>query len=163
MAERLNKKARVEIEADDAAEAARPMKRLSREAFDAGAAARGAGRACEPPTEFAQHRPLARTWIEGWESAAPRAPMPEIVHREPPMQTRALPPQAFWPQDKPLPTKFQRPPVPCVRCKRLLTDDGRRAAVLKFTKGDVAYFRCQASEMLPPAQRCPDFKLPIER
>lgn len=162
MAERVKKD-------DDASEEREG--RLNREAFDAGARARREGQGDGVPQRYAQHRPLKRAWREGWESAGPRAPVPEIVHQDPPIVCR---PDAeawakhgpkmpwpgdprFWPEDRPLPTHYVRPPIPCKNqaCRRVLTDTSGRAVLVQAVNGDIAHLLCGVCGT--------SFKLPVQR
>lgn len=138
--------------------------KLQVEAWEAGRAARAAGKARDAlPVYAGARRSLEVAWLRGWDEVAQeladelRAERARAEAERPPEPPRPLPPNAVWPEDRPLPTKYHRPPVPCPTCRRLLTDDGGRAVVLKATHGGIAYFRCRATK------DCPEFKLPVER
>lgn len=49
----------------------------------------------------------------------------------------------FWPADKPLPTVYARPPIPCERCRRVLADDMGRAVIVVSRPAGLAWLRCR--------------------
>lgn len=137
----------------------RPTAKLNAEAWDAGARAHEAGTSVDAvPEKFLRHKPLARAWREGWASVVVEVPAVTIsaLSVVAPPEVR-LHPLTFWPKDKPMPGVYKRPPVPCPTCRRLLTDEGGRAVVLRYTDGGIASFRCKATP------GCPTFKLRMEK
>lgn len=136
----------------------RPTARLNAEAWDAGVKACESGVAVDAvPEKFLRHKPLARAWREGWASVEVVAVTVRAVDLVVPPEVQHQHPLTFWPKDRPMPQIYRRPPVPCPTCRRLLTDDGGRAVVLRYTDGGIASFRCKATP------GCPTFKLPMER
>jgi hypothetical protein len=138
--------------------------KLQREAYHAGRAARVARTARELAPGFGDRRSLVACWEKGWDDAAReaedearRAREDDEAKRRAAEKPRMGPPRGAWPADKPLPAYYERPPVPCPTCRRLLDNSGGRAAVLRFLDGGVAYFRCRAT------RGCPPFKLPVKR
>ena len=156
---KIGRKERTEIEADDARSEVLGRAKLNAEAYEDGArAARAKESERSTPQRFAQTRPLLRSWLEGFretlEKLAPALPAIAAAAVRAPEAVK-LPPLALWPKDKPLPNYYHRPPVPCPSCRRLLTDYGGRATVLKWTSGGKARFSCRATK------GCPDFTLPV--
>lgn len=135
--------------------------KLQVEAYESGKAAHASKKSRDECPEFPR-RSLVECWLAGWDEVAAVALAAALAAREaekarPPETPRPVHPLAFWPADKPLPTKYHRPPVPCTSCKRLLDDNGGRAVVLRFIDRGVAHFRCRATK------GCPGCKLPVER
>lgn len=137
--------------------------KLQIEAYEAGREARRAGKDRDGGPSYGDRRSLVEAWARGWGDLAQeladeaQRARGEAEAARPSEPSRPAHPLAFWPADKPLPTKYHRPPVPCTSCKRLLDDSGGRAVVLKFIDRGVAHFRCRATP------GCPGCKLPVER
>ena len=84
--------------------------------------------------------------------AVKRRKVVDVVHHEPVIENRVprveerhpADDPRFWPASKPLPTAYVRPPIPCPSCRRLLTDNGGRAARVTKTNedGSVVSFAC---------------------
>lgn len=137
--------------------------KLQVEAYEAGVAAHADGVSREGSPNY-QRRSFNECWERGWDEAARAAGLAaaaeraraELARREEEPVPKENP-RALWPKDKPLPTVYQRPPVPCPCCRRLLDKNGGRAAVLRYISGGKARFRCRATK------GCPEFTLPVQR
>lgn len=142
--------------------------KLQVEAYQAGRAAREAGKSRDELPDYAGSRKsLAASWQAGWddvgaELAAARRKLDVSKARVvEPAQPPLLHPLAVWPKDKPLPSEYVRPPIPCLECRRLLDDTGGRAVVLRTINSGIAYFRCRCCGHGGPG-RAP-FKLPVKK
>lgn len=121
------------------------------------------------PSYAESRRSLAASWQAGWDDMAHEAAEAARARREadeaarPPEPPRPLHPHTYWPKDKPLPTVYRRPPIPCLNlaCRRLLTDDGGRAVLVRNVVAGIAYFRCRVCGHGGPGRE--PFKLPVER
>jgi len=57
--------------------------------------------------------------------------------------------RCFWPEDKPLPTRYpkiRRQFQPCPRCRRVLLDSGSQAVVCLHGGEDMVYLKCRACD-----------------
>lgn len=125
--------------------------KLQLEAYEAGRKAHAEGMDLEACPEYSR-RSLATSWAAGWKASASAssdaARRERERERESESDAPASPsehPHAFWPADKPMPTVYARPPIPCPACRRVLTQDGGRAALQ--TQGaweGVVRFRCRS-------------------
>lgn|SRR3990167_1261010 len=128
-------------------EKAPQQNRIARSAYEAGRAARVAGKVLEECPEYPTQT-LRKVWVQGWEEAAPpvvRVQEPVVKVAEIQVHHRSLSPRYFWAEDKPLPETYirQKRTDPCQLCRRVLADDGGQAVLLKTTNKGVAYFRCR--------------------
>lgn len=121
-----------------------PMKRLNREAYDKGAAARLAGKAREDCPAY-QRRSLKSDWERGWSEAIVTPQAVVRVQEAVVIERVAVRPGTYWPKDQPLPETYQRQRriVPCPRCRRRLLDDGSQVAVVRAVKDRIVYLRCR--------------------
>lgn len=53
------------------------------------------------------------------------------------------PDRRHWPADEPFPSVYVKRVTPCPKCRRVLTDDGGRSAVVTSSASDIAWFRCR--------------------
>jgi ribosome modulation factor len=121
-----------------------PQGKLNRQAYEAGKAARLAGKQRDLCPNY-QRRSLVADWERGWDEAVV---VPEVVVRvqEAVVIERApVRPDTYWPKDRPLPDTYQRQRriSPCPQCGRRLLDDGSQVTVLKAIHGQIAYLRCR--------------------
>jgi hypothetical protein len=90
-----------------------------------------------------EDRPVKKSKSAKPEIVTPTAP---VEHREPVLVDRAHAGAAgdfrFWPPDRPLPTAYVRPPIPCPACRRVLTDSSGRAARVTSVFQEIARFSC---------------------
>jgi hypothetical protein len=129
--------------------------KLSTEAFAAGEKARSAGKVVEDCPAHYQSA-LARAWRAGWTAADIRTRPAEFSHAPSPMVSTRVPhPLERWPDGKPLPTAYTRPPMPCQGCRRVLDDSGGRCVRVRATWQDIVYLRCVCCSH--------EWKLPIDR
>lgn len=136
------------------------------QAYADGREAFGARRGRDDLPDYAgARRSLATSWQAGWDDAATEARDAAQERREAerarraPEAPRALHPLAMWPADRPMPTVYRRPPIPCLNCRRLLTDDGGRAVLVRSVSKGLAYFRCRCCGHGGAGR--PQFKLPV--
>lgn len=131
---------------------AEPTKRLNREAYAAGVAARVRGRPREAPDNLPTAG-LEADWRRGWDSvsAAQVKRTPEVRTPEP-VATMAT----TWPKGQPMPQRYVvRAPMPCKSCRAVLQRDGTQAVITSHVWGGVAGFLCRCC-----GKR---FKLPVDR
>ena len=93
-----------------------------------------------PVAKVAREVGVPRSRLRGW-MAGPSAP--PIEQQETPPLAERVP--RSWPLEATLPrTYIKRRLLPCVRCRRILLDDGGQAvATTGIPRGDVAYLRCR--------------------
>lgn len=121
-------------------------KRLEKDAFERGQAARREGRPREAcPFGDYPSKAVRNAWLAGWDAAAPPVVAPEPLLVTPSVQV--VTPGSFWPKGTPLPQAYRKPrPHPCPQCLAVTIDGFRKAVLLLQICGAVAYLRCRACE-----------------
>jgi hypothetical protein len=59
------------------------------------------------------------------------------------LQRPVRPDRRFWPAGEELPQSYTKQVIPCPECRRVLTDEGGRAAICTSSAKDIAFFRCR--------------------
>lgn len=128
-------------------------------AYEAGKVARVAQEPRLAPMTWRHTKSVEASWEKGWDDAAPERVEPAAPPAGPPPPQH---PRAMWPADKPLPEAYvrQRVLVPCVYCRRLLTDDGGQAVRCRTIDGGIAYLECMCCGAGRAGSDKP-FKMPV--